>query len=45
MAGNLLRREVRAKDVAGAFVDLARAEKTTAAVLTVDGGNIGAALR
>jgi rhamnose utilization protein RhaD (predicted bifunctional aldolase and dehydrogenase)/NAD(P)-dependent dehydrogenase (short-subunit alcohol dehydrogenase family) len=45
MAGNLLRREVRAKDVAGAFVDLARAEKTTAAVLTVDGGNIEAALR
>jgi len=45
MAGNLLRREVRAEDVAGAFVDLARAEKTTAAVLTVDGGNIEAALR
>lgn len=45
MAGNLLRREVRAEDVARAFVDLARAEKTTAAVLTVDGGNIEAALR
>jgi len=45
MAGNLLGREVLAEDVARAFVDLAMAEKTTAAVLTVDGGNIEAALR
>jgi NAD(P)-dependent dehydrogenase (short-subunit alcohol dehydrogenase family) len=45
MSGNLLRREVTAEDVARAFVDLALAEKTTAAVLTVDGGNIAAALR
>lgn len=45
MAGNLLGREVLAEDVARAFVDLATAEKTTAAVLTVDGGNIEAALR
>ena len=45
MAGNLLGREVLAEDVARAFVDLAIAEKTTAAVLTVDGGNIEAALR
>ncbi len=45
MSGNLLGREVRAEDVARAFVDLALAEKTTAAVLTVDGGNIEAALR
>ena len=45
MAGNLLGREVTAADVAGAFVDLALAEKTTGAVLTVDGGNIAAALR
>jgi rhamnose utilization protein RhaD (predicted bifunctional aldolase and dehydrogenase)/NAD(P)-dependent dehydrogenase (short-subunit alcohol dehydrogenase family) len=45
MAGNLLRREVRAEDVARAFVDLALADRTTAAVLTVDGGNIEAALR
>ena len=45
MAGNLLHREVTAEDVAQAFVDLALAEKTTAAVLTVDGGNIAAALR
>jgi len=45
MAGNLLRREVTAADVAEAFVSLARATKTTGAVLTVDGGNIAAALR
>ena len=43
--GNLLKREVKAEDVAQAFVDLALARKTTAAVLTVDGGNIAAALR
>ncbi len=45
MRGNLLGREVRAEDVARAFVDLARARKTTGAVLTVDGGNIAAAMR
>ena len=45
MAGNLLKREVRAEDVANAFVSLALANKTTGAVLTVDGGNIEAALR
>lgn len=45
MSGNLLGREVLAEDVAQAFVDLAQANKTTAAVLTVDGGNIEAALR
>jgi rhamnose utilization protein RhaD (predicted bifunctional aldolase and dehydrogenase)/NAD(P)-dependent dehydrogenase (short-subunit alcohol dehydrogenase family) len=43
--GNLLQREVKADDVAEAFLSLALAEKTTAAVLTVDGGNIAAALR
>jgi NAD(P)-dependent dehydrogenase (short-subunit alcohol dehydrogenase family) len=43
--GNLLQREVKAEDVAQAFVDLARARKTTAATLTVDGGNIAASLR
>jgi NAD(P)-dependent dehydrogenase (short-subunit alcohol dehydrogenase family) len=36
---------VRAEDVANAFVSLALANKTTGAVLTVDGGNIEAALR
>jgi NAD(P)-dependent dehydrogenase (short-subunit alcohol dehydrogenase family) len=45
MRGNLLRREVRAEDVAKAFVDLALSPKTTGAVLTVDGGNIAAARR
>lgn len=45
MAGNLLGREVTARHVAEAFVFLARAERTTAAVLTVDGGNIEASLR
>ena len=45
MAGNLLNREVTAEDVADAFVYLAKAAKTTAAVVTVDGGNIAAALR
>jgi len=45
MAGNLLGREVTAEDVADAFVALALAPKTTAAVITVDGGNIAAALR
>jgi len=45
MAGNLLHREVTGADVAQAFVDLALARKTTGAVITVDGGNIAAALR
>ncbi len=45
MSGNLLGREVHAEDVADAFVSLALARKTTGAVLTVDGGNIAAAMR
>jgi NAD(P)-dependent dehydrogenase (short-subunit alcohol dehydrogenase family) len=45
MAGNLLGQEVTAEDVAKAFVSLALADKTTGAVLTVDGGNIAAAVR
>ena len=45
MGGNLLRREVSADDVAQAFVSLALARNTTGAVITVDGGNIAAALR
>ncbi len=45
MSGNLLGREVAAEDVADAFVYLATARKTTAATLTVDGGNIEASLR
>ena len=45
MGGNLLNQEVRAEDVADAFVWLARAHRTTACILTVDGGNIEASLR
>ena len=45
MAGNLLKREVEAKHVADAFVMLASSERTTAHVITVDGGNIEASLR
>ncbi len=45
MSGNLLGREVTADDVAQAFLHHALAEKTTADVTTVDGGNIAAAMR
>jgi rhamnose utilization protein RhaD (predicted bifunctional aldolase and dehydrogenase)/NAD(P)-dependent dehydrogenase (short-subunit alcohol dehydrogenase family) len=45
MAGNLLGREVQARHVADAFVALARMERTTGAVLTVDGGNVAAMVR
>jgi len=45
MKGNLLLKEVKATDVAKAFFHLALSNKTTGAVLTVDGGNIAASLR
>ena len=45
MSSNLLGKEVAAENVAKAFVDLALSPRTTGAVLTVDGGNISAALR
>jgi rhamnose utilization protein RhaD (predicted bifunctional aldolase and dehydrogenase)/NAD(P)-dependent dehydrogenase (short-subunit alcohol dehydrogenase family) len=45
MSGNLLGLEVTADDVAQAFLHQALAERTTASVTTVDGGNIAAALR
>ena len=45
MSGNLLGQEVLAEDVAQAFLSLALAAKTTGHILTVDGGNIAAALR
>jgi rhamnose utilization protein RhaD (predicted bifunctional aldolase and dehydrogenase)/NAD(P)-dependent dehydrogenase (short-subunit alcohol dehydrogenase family) len=45
MTGNLLGREVTADDVAQAFLHQALAQKTTADVTTVDGGNIAAAMR
>jgi hypothetical protein len=41
----LLGAEVRAVDVAAAFVALAGMERTTGAVLTVDGGNVPAMVR
>ena len=45
LSGNLLGREVKAEDVANAFLDHALALKTTGDVTTVDGGNIEASLR
>ena len=45
MRGNLLKREVTAGDVADAFLHLAKATKTTGAILTVDGGNVAAMVR
>ena len=45
MAGNLLKLEVTAEDVAEAFVHLAFEKKTTGSITTVDGGNIAAVLR
>jgi len=45
MAGNLLGQEVRAEDVAKAFLYQVLAERTTGDVTTVDGGNIAAAMR
>ncbi|MEQ8345322.1 MAG: bifunctional aldolase/short-chain dehydrogenase [Sneathiellaceae bacterium] len=45
MAGNLLGAEVEAAHVGEAFVALALAARTTGHVMTVDGGNIEAALR
>ncbi len=45
MAGNLLKKEVLADHVADAFTSLAFLERTTGHVVTVDGGNIEAALR
>ena len=45
MRGNLLRREVTARDVAEAFVHLAEARATSGAILTVDGGNVAAMVR
>tara|TARA_E500000178_G_scaffold341094_1_gene384588 strand:+ start:720 stop:2753 length:2034 start_codon:yes stop_codon:yes gene_type:complete len=45
MAGNILNKEVRAQDVAHAFTSLAQMKRTTGHVITVDGGNMEAALR
>ena len=45
MRGNLVGREVTARDVAEAFLFLAKARKTSGAILTVDGGNVAAMVR
>nr|WP_291160185.1 SDR family oxidoreductase [Ensifer sp. SSB1] len=45
MRGNLVHREVAAKDVADAFVHLAKARTSTGAVITVDSGNVAAMMR
>jgi rhamnose utilization protein RhaD (predicted bifunctional aldolase and dehydrogenase)/NAD(P)-dependent dehydrogenase (short-subunit alcohol dehydrogenase family) len=45
MAGNLLGAEVVAEDVAQAFVFAALLEKTTGAVIPVDGGNVASMMR
>ncbi len=45
MSGNLLGQEVCAVHVAEAFIALAKSERTTGHVMTVDGGNIAASLR
>jgi rhamnose utilization protein RhaD (predicted bifunctional aldolase and dehydrogenase)/NAD(P)-dependent dehydrogenase (short-subunit alcohol dehydrogenase family) len=44
-ASNLLKTEVLAYDVAGAFLNLALSKKTTGGIYTVDGGNIAASPR
>ena len=45
MTSNLLSKEVEAKHVAEGFLSLATSERTSAHVLTIDGGNIEASLR
>ena len=45
MSGNLLGQEVCAEHVAEAFIALAKSDRTTGHVMTVDGGNIAASLR
>ena len=45
MTSNLLSKEVEAKHVAEGFLSLAISERTSAHVLTIDGGNIEASLR
>ena len=45
LKGNLLNLQVFAENVAEAFYNLANSEKISAAILTVDGGNIEASMR
>lgn len=45
LAGNLVGKEVEARHVADGFVALAQSHRTTGHILTIDGGNVEAALR
>ena len=45
LAGNLLGQEVEARHVADGFLALAQSYRTTGHILTIDGGNVEAALR
>jgi len=45
LAGNLIGKEVEARHVAEGFVALAQSHRTSSHILTVDGGNVEAALR
>ena len=45
MSGNLLKSEVYAEDVSKAFLSLVFMEKTTGALVSVDGGNVAAMVR
>ena len=45
MQGNLLQQEVEASHVADGFIALAKMDRTTGHVLTIDGGNTAAELR
>ena len=45
LKGNLLKKEVLAEDVANGFMSLVKSKKTTAHILTIDGGNIESSLR
>ena len=45
MQGNLLHQEVEANHVADGFIALAKMDRTTGHVLTIDGGNTAAELR
>ena len=45
LKNNLLQKEVTAKDVAESFFAQLLLDKTTANIITVDGGNIEASLR
>ena len=45
LSGNLIGREVEARHVADGFVALSQSYRTTGHILTIDGGNVEAALR